>query len=68
MASLIQTDPALHLEIEQEFGDLQLELVHCELCALCRERHNAHYADCLLMPRRAVEALCRTHFGAADAA
>ena len=31
MASLIRTDP-LHLEIEQEFGDLQLELVHCELC------------------------------------
>ena len=32
MASLIQSDPALHLEIEQEFGDLQLELVHCQLC------------------------------------
>jgi hypothetical protein len=38
------------------------------LCSLCRERHKPHYADCLLMPRRAVEALCRTHFGAADAA
>jgi hypothetical protein len=32
MASLIHTDPALHLEIEQEFGDLQLELVHCDVC------------------------------------
>jgi 5-methylcytosine-specific restriction endonuclease McrA len=26
-------------------------------CALCRSRHNAHYADCLLMPRRDPDAL-----------
>jgi hypothetical protein len=32
MASLIPTNPTLHLEIEEEFGDLQLEIVHCELC------------------------------------
>jgi len=32
MASLIPSNPALHLEIEEEFGDLQLEIVHCELC------------------------------------
>jgi hypothetical protein len=32
MASLIPTDPALHFEIEEEFGDLQLDIVHCELC------------------------------------
>ncbi len=32
MARLIPTHPAVQSEIEEEFGDLQLELVHCELC------------------------------------
>ena len=32
MASLVTTQPTLRTEIEEEFGDLQLELVHCELC------------------------------------
>jgi len=32
MASLIPTNPALKHEIEEEFGELQVELVHCELC------------------------------------
>jgi hypothetical protein len=38
------------------------------LCRLCRERHNLHYADCLLMPRRSVEALVLKRFSEADAA
>ncbi len=32
MASLIPTNPALQHDIEEEPGDVQLELVHCELC------------------------------------
>lgn len=32
MASLIPTRPTLREEVEQEFGDLALEMVHCTLC------------------------------------
>jgi hypothetical protein len=32
MASLIPTHPALQHEIEEQFGELQIEIVHCELC------------------------------------
>jgi hypothetical protein len=32
MASLIPTTSALRHEIEDQFGEMQLELVHCELC------------------------------------
>jgi hypothetical protein len=32
MANLITSNPALQHEIEEEFGELQLEIVHCELC------------------------------------
>ena len=38
------------------------------LCRLCRERHNRHYADSLIMPRRYVEALALKGFGVSDAA
>ena len=32
MASLIPTQPMLHREVEEEFSDLQLEMIHCESC------------------------------------
>jgi hypothetical protein len=32
MTSLDATKPALQHEIEEEFGEMQLELVQCELC------------------------------------
>ncbi len=32
MASLVPTHPMLSEEVEEEFSDLQLEMVHCELC------------------------------------
>jgi hypothetical protein len=32
MASLVPTQPMLHHEVEEEFSDMQLEMVHCELC------------------------------------
>ncbi len=32
MASLIPTDPELLREIDEAFENLQVELVHCELC------------------------------------
>jgi hypothetical protein len=32
MASLVPTHPTLRHEIEEEFSDLQLEMVHCDLC------------------------------------
>jgi 5-methylcytosine-specific restriction endonuclease McrA len=37
-------------------------------CGLCRERHNAHYADCHVMPRRDLEALRPRRSRFADAA
>ncbi len=37
-------------------------------CRLCRERHNLHYADCLLMPRGRVEGLSHRRSSVADAA
>ncbi len=33
MASLIPTRPTLHEEVEEEFSNIQLEMVHCSLCA-----------------------------------
>ncbi|HET8538360.1 MAG TPA: HNH endonuclease signature motif containing protein [Anaeromyxobacter sp.] len=42
---------------------------NCRLaCCLCRERHNPHYADSDLMPRRPVEALALRRSSGADAA
>jgi hypothetical protein len=38
------------------------------LCALCRERHNLHYADSDLMPRARVDYLSPWQFRARDAA
>jgi hypothetical protein len=38
------------------------------LCALCRSRHKAHYADWRLMPRRGVEVLSLSQASVADAA
>ena len=32
MASLIPTRPTLHKEVEEEFSNIQLEMVHCSLC------------------------------------
>ena len=32
MASLVPTHRTLHEEVEEEFNDLQLEMVHCQLC------------------------------------
>ena len=32
MASLVPTHTMLHDEVEQEFSELHLEMVHCELC------------------------------------
>ena len=32
MTSLIPTQPTLHHEVEEEFSDLQLEMIHCEWC------------------------------------
>ena len=32
MASHITSNPALQHEIEAQFGELQVEFVHCELC------------------------------------
>ena len=32
MASLIPTHPALQHEIEEEFRELHVEIIHCELC------------------------------------
>ena len=32
MASLIPTRPTLREEVEQEFSELALEMVHCSLC------------------------------------
>jgi len=38
------------------------------LCQLCRERHNLHYADRRIMPRKCVEALSAWLFSGRDAA
>src|SRR6266567_870564 len=48
-------------------GPPTVENTRC-LCKLCRERHNAHYADSRLMPRASVEALSAWQFSARDAA
>jgi hypothetical protein len=32
MASLIPTRPTLRREVEEEFSQLQLEMVHCDWC------------------------------------
>ena len=45
MASLKPTNPELHQDIEEAFGELQLEIVHCEICGDYHppELHLAHY-------------------------
>ena len=46
MPSLIPTQPTLHREVEEEFSNLQLEMVHCDLCGSYHppELHLAPYS------------------------
>jgi hypothetical protein len=48
MASLIPPNPALQHEIEEQFTEIQVDLVHCDLCG---EYHppELHLTRCALL-------------------
>jgi len=52
---------AHHIKHWLHGGETSLENITA-LCSLCRARHNEHYADCRIMPRRGRERLSHAEF------